>query len=82
MEEKQQQQQQQQQLSSTCRQYTFIYFITSLHEIIHIVLTTWVRVWYGEIFHEHANLFHEPKASENKAWEWNILPYHSDECNK
>ncbi len=27
-------------------------------------------VWYGEIFHEQADLF--SWASENKAWEWNI----------
>ena len=27
--------------------------------------------WAGQFF------FHEPEASENKAWEWNILPYHT-----
>ncbi len=26
--------------------------------------------------------FHEPEVSENKAWEWNILPNHSDKYNK
>ena len=35
------------------------------------------RVEYGELFHEYIvrPYFHEPKASENTAYEWNNLPY-------
>ncbi len=36
-----------------------------------IVLNTWVRVWYGEIFQELVNLFSQAREW-NKAWEWNI----------
>ncbi len=37
--------------------------------IEYIILIARVRVQYGKIFYEHAKYFHEPKASENVAWE-------------
>ena len=40
--------------------------------IYNIVLITWVRVGYGKIFQEQANLFSWARVSENKVWEWNI----------
>ncbi len=35
---------------------------------IYIILITWVRVWYGKIFDEQANLFSRAKV------EWKIKP--------
>ncbi len=53
-----------------------------IYIIFIILITVVVRVWYGEIFHEANSFSQSEEVSENKAWEWNILPHHSDECNK
>ncbi len=53
--------------------YTWTVLDLSEHRVIievsYIILIALVRVQYGKIFYEHAKYFHEPKASENVAWE-------------
>ncbi len=46
-----------------------LFLSLSLSLYIYIILIARVRVQYGKIFYEHAKYFHEPKASENVAWE-------------
>ena len=35
---------------------------------LYIVLVTWVRVWYGEIFHEQADLFSRARGK----WKYSL----------
>lgn len=32
------------------------------------------QIWFGEISPSRITCFHKPHSSENKSWEWNILP--------
>jgi hypothetical protein len=49
-------------------------FIHPQYSARYIILITWVRVWYGEIFHEQVTIFSLPVGE----WKYrNVSPYHT-----
>ena len=52
--------------------------LASLARQLYIRLITRVSVEYDEVFHELRQYSHEPKASGNTKYEWNVSIFHND----